>query len=148
RYITTQMYPLPLSGRKEVFSVKVNPDSVKQIYLQIAEWIETEILTGLIKEDEKVYSQYKLAEMFNINPATAAKGLNVLADKKILYDKRGIGKFVVSDAVSYIKEKRKSETLTGLITELVKEANHLQIDEVELIEMVKQVKREIEGVGK
>lgn len=127
--------------------MKLNPDSVKPIYLQIAEWIETEILTGLIKEDEKVYSQYKLAEMFNINPATAAKGLNVLADEKILYDKRGIGKFVASNAVNYIKEKRKSETLTGLITELIKEANHLQIDEMELIEMVKQIKREIEGVG-
>lgn len=120
-------------------------DSTKPIYLQIAEWLETEILTGNVKEDEKIYSQYKLAEMFNINPATAAKGLNVLADENILYDKRGIGKFVASNANEIIRDKRKNQVLTGLIKEIVLEASHLQISEAELIAMVQAVNKEIKG---
>ena len=57
------------------------------IYLQIAEWLENEILSGSIAEDEKMYSQYQLASMFNVNPATAAKGLTQLAEEGILYKK-------------------------------------------------------------
>lgn len=122
----------------------LHTDGAKPIYLQISEWLETEILTGNFKQDEKIYSQYKLAEMFNINPATAAKGLNILAEEKILYDKRGIGKFVSQVAHEIIRDKRKNQILTGLIEEIVLEAKHLQIDEDELIEMIKAVKREME----
>lgn len=116
-------------------------DGTKPIYIQISEWLETEILTGNFKKDEKIYSQYKLAEMFNINPATAAKGLNILADEEILYDKRGIGKFVSSDANKIIRDKRKNQILKGLIQDIVLEASHLQIDEEELIAMIRAVNK-------
>ncbi len=36
----------------------------KPIYIQIADWIETEIIEGNLAADEKVYSQYQLAELF------------------------------------------------------------------------------------
>ena len=42
-----------------------------------------------IKSDEKVYSQYQLAEMFNVNPATAAKGLSLLVEENFLYTRNG-----------------------------------------------------------
>ncbi len=87
----------------------LNSDSIKPIYIQIAEWLETEILGGSIEEDAKVHSQYQLAEMLNINPATAAKGLNLLADDGILYKKRGLGMFVSTEAKSIILSKRKTK---------------------------------------
>lgn len=126
----------------------IHTDGTKPIYLQISEWLETEILTGNFKADEKIYSQYKLAEMFTINPATAAKGLNVLAEEGILYDKRGIGKFVSNDAHQIIRDKRKNQILTGLIEEIVLEATHLEMDENELIEMVKAVSQQAKEEGK
>ena len=128
--------------KKRGDSLKLQTDGTKPIYIQISEWLETEILMGHFKCDEKIYSQYKLAEMFNINPATAAKGLNLLADEGILYDKRGIGKFVSSDASKIIKDKRKNQLLTGLIQDVVSEANYLQITEEELIDMIKTVNRD------
>ncbi len=82
-------------------------DSLTPIYIQIAAWLENEIINGKFQVDEKVYSQYKLAEMFNINPATAAKGLKILSDEEILYTKRGLGKFVTKDAKQIIMYKRK-----------------------------------------
>lgn len=117
-------------------------DSLKPIYVQIADWLENEILSGNIGSDEKMYSQYQLAEMFNINPATAAKGLNILASENILYKKRGLGMFVSTHARELIREKRKTQTIKSLIINLVEEANRLDLGEKELIDMVSKVIKE------
>ncbi|HLR52548.1 MAG TPA: GntR family transcriptional regulator [Candidatus Avamphibacillus sp.] len=113
-------------------------DGTKPIYIQVAEWLENEILNGQFNENEKVHSQYTLADMFNINPATAAKGLNKLHDDCVLYNKRGLGKFVSEGAKEIILEKRKNETLKGLIQDVVIEANQLGVDENELLLMMKE----------
>ena len=93
----------------------LDTDGTKPIYMQISEWIETEILNGNFVVDQKVSSQYQLAEMFNINPATAAKGLTILADENILYKKRGLGMF--APVVTNIPSPRfiKSEGLECLL---------------------------------
>ncbi|WP_246145609.1 GntR family transcriptional regulator [Bacillus rubiinfantis] len=117
-------------------------DGSKPIYIQISEWLENEILNGHFANDEKIYSQYQLADLFNINPATAAKGLNILADEQILYKKRGLGMFVAKNAKEMIMTKRKNETLTRLVQEIVLEAKRLQVSKQELIEMIKAVRLE------
>ncbi|MPW26469.1 GntR family transcriptional regulator [Alkalibaculum sp. M08DMB] len=115
----------------------LNTDGSKPIYIQISEWIETEILRGDLNSDQKVYSQYQLAEMFNINPATAAKGLNILVDENIIYKKRGLGMFVSTTAQEFILNKRKTHTLQKLIDEIVLEAGRLNVDEWDLFNMIK-----------
>jgi GntR family transcriptional regulator len=114
-------------------------DNLKPIYVQIADWLENEILCGSIRNDEKIYSQYQLAEMFNINPATAAKGLNILATENILYKKRGLGMFVSLEAREVIREKRKTQTLKTLILNLVMEAKRLDLGEEEILDMISKV---------
>ncbi|MDO6449963.1 GntR family transcriptional regulator [Oceanobacillus profundus] len=123
----------------------LNANGSKPIYIQISEWIETEILNGNLTKDDKVYSQYKLAELFTINPATAAKGLNLLADEGILYTKRGLGKFVTADALTIIMNKRKNQTLKGLLQEVALEAERLYVTENELVEMLRQIMKERKG---
>ncbi|PMC40313.1 GntR family transcriptional regulator [Bacillus sp. UMB0899] len=120
-------------------------DHTKPIYIQIAEWLETEILKEHHKQHDKIYSQYQLADMFNINPATAAKGLNILADEAILYKKRGLGMFVSEHAKEIILTKRKNQTLKRLIRDLVIEAEQLQVEEAELIDMVKKENQQRKG---
>jgi len=116
--------------------VILNTDSMKPLYVQIAEWLEGEILSENIKEEERIYSQYQLAEMFTINPATAAKGLNILADETIVYKKRGLGMFVSPNAKQFILTKRRSRILEQMIMELVMEANRLDVSESELNRMI------------
>lgn len=119
----------------------LNMESNKPIYVQIAEWIESEILSGALKKEEKVYSQYQLAELYTINPATAAKGLNLLAEEGVLFKKRGLGMFVTAEAKEIISIKRRNETVKTLIQELVTEAKRLQIGEEELIQMIKEERK-------
>lgn len=123
----------------------LNSDGSKPIYVQVAEWIETEILNGSLEVDEKVYSQYKLSEMFTINPATAAKGLNILSDERILYSKRGLGKFVTAEAKGIIMDKRKNQTLKGLLQAAALEAEQLGVGEEELYHMLHKIMRERKG---
>ncbi|HZK52795.1 MAG TPA: GntR family transcriptional regulator [Desulfosporosinus sp.] len=120
----------------------LNVDSMKPIYIQIAEWLEGEILSENIKDEERIYSQYQLAEMFTINPATAAKGLNILADEAIVYKKRGLGMFVSPNAKKFILTKRRSKGLRQMVKELVMEANRLEVSQSELDRMIQQVRKE------
>jgi GntR family transcriptional regulator len=123
----------------------VNPNSMKPIYVQIAEYLEGEILNDSIQPDEKIYSQYQLAEMFNINPATAAKGLNMLADEKMVYKRRGLGMFVAKNAKEIILTKRTNTKLKELIEETVKEAYQLGISEGELMDMIQKAVKQLKG---
>ena len=125
--------------------MKLDADTMKPIYMQIAEWLETEILAGNIGGDEKMYSQYQLAEIFNINPATAAKGLSILVEEGILYKKRGLGMFVSPGAQEGILRKRRDGTLKQLIFELVLEAQRLGIPENELMDMIRMIKNGLKG---
>ena len=109
----------------------------KSIYLLINEMIENDILRDVFLEEEKVPSTNELAKFFKINPATAAKGINLLVDEGILYKKRGIGMFVTQGAKQAVKKKRKDAFYENFIKSLLVEAASLGISEEELIEMIR-----------
>lgn len=123
----------------------LNTQSMKPIYIQISEWLENEILKDNLTADGKMYSQYQLAEKYNINPATAGKGLTILLNENILYKKRGLGMFVSLEAKELILKKRKNETLKHLVLELITEAQHLSVSDDELFELIKSMKAEYGG---
>jgi len=125
--------------------VKFHEDSDVPIYVQVAEWLENEILRGQFDPDDKMYSQYQLADLFTINPATAGKGLSILFDNNILYKKRGLGMFVTPNARDVILQKRKSEKLTILVNGIVDEAERLEVPFDELIDMLKRAKMKNTG---
>lgn len=108
----------------------------KSIYLQIGQMIETDILRGILLEEERVPSTNELAKLYTINPATAAKGVNLLVDAGILYKRRGIGMFVSPGAAERIRARRKQEFYQLRLTELLAEAKSLGITRAELIEEI------------
>ena len=77
-----------------------------------------------------------MQKLFNINPATAGKGLTLLVDAEIIYKRRGLGMFVAPDAREKLLIKRKEETLRRLVMELLNEADLLGIDEKHLLTMI------------
>ena len=105
----------------------------KSIYLQISEMIETDILRGVLMEEERVPSTNELAKLYLINPATAAKGINILVDNGILYKKRGIGMFVSTGAKEKILESRRNSFFDNYIKTLIEEALKLGITKEELM---------------
>lgn len=110
----------------------------KSIYLQISEMIENDILRDIILEEEKVPSTNELAKLYAINPATAAKGINILVDSGVLYKKRGIGMFVATGAKEEIKKRKQAEFADKYIKTLLMEAESIGITKDELINMIKK----------
>ena len=108
----------------------------KSIYLQIGEMIETDILRGILLEEEQVPSTNELDKLYTINPATAAKGVGLLVDDGILYKRRGIGMFVSRGAREKILAKRRASFAENHLAPLLAEARSLGISREELLTMI------------
>lgn len=112
----------------------------KSIYIQIKEMIEDDILRDVLLEEERVPSTNELARLYAINPATAAKGVNLLVDERILYKKRGIGMFVATGAKAQIQGKRREQFYDNYVKSLMAEAMSLGITKKELVAMILDAK--------
>ena len=108
----------------------------KSIYLQIAEMIETDILRDILLEEERVPSTNELAKLYAINPATAAKGVNILVDEGVLHKKRGIGMFVSAGAKEAILNRRKNEFYDNYVKKLLEEAASIGLGKEEVIQLI------------
>ncbi|GAB3621051.1 GntR family transcriptional regulator [Glutamicibacter endophyticus] len=112
-------------------------DDSKPIFIQIAERIENDIVSGVLAEESQVPSTNEFAAFYRINPATAAKGINRLVEDGLLYKKRGIGMFVAQGAPQRLRQKRREEFAQQYIAPLTAEASKLGIGLDELIAMIK-----------
>ena len=112
----------------------------KSIYIQIKEMIEDDILRDVLLEEERVPSTNELARLYAINPATAAKGVNLQVDEGILYKKRGIGMFVATGAKAQIQGKRREQFYDNYVKSLMAEAMSLGITKKELVAMILDAK--------
>ena len=120
-------------------------DPSKPIYVLVAEWLENEILEGALSVEEKVYSQYQLAEMFNINPATAGKGITLLLNKELVYQKRGLGTFVSKDGREKLLAERTEYILEKKIKDLLEEAQRVDIDYQQLLQLIEKAHQQQGG---
>lgn len=113
-------------------------DDGRPIFIQIAERIEDDIIEGGLPEEAQVPSTNQFAAFYKINPATAAKGVNLLVDEGILYKKRGIGMFVAEGARTKVMEKRKELFFEQYVVTMIKEAEKLGISADQLTEMIRR----------
>lgn len=111
-------------------------DDSRPIFVQIAEQIENDIISGALPEGSQVPSTNEYAAFYRINPATAGKGVNVLVDAGILYKKRGIGMFVTEGARDTILAERRETFLSEYIHPLLGEAHNLGISAEQLATMI------------
>jgi DNA-binding transcriptional regulator YhcF (GntR family) len=113
-------------------------DENRPIFVQIAERIEEDILAGRLAEEEQVPSTNQFAALYQINPATAAKGVNLLVDQGILYKKRGMGMFVATGSRERLMEKRRELFFEQYVVAMLREATKLGIEEEQLIKMIQK----------
>ena len=113
-------------------------DEGTPLFAQIAERLAEEIADGGLAEGERVPSMNELAAFYRINPATAAKGLNLLADDGLLEKRRGIGMFVASGARKRLLGQRRERFAERYVEPLVTEAARLGIGVDELVALVRE----------
>ena len=108
----------------------------RALFLQIAEGVEDSIVDGSLAEEAQAPSTNELAAFFRINPATAAKGVNMLVDKGVLYKRRGIGMFVAPGARERLLAERRSAFADRFIEPLLAEARTLGLGAEDLSRLI------------
>lgn len=108
------------------------------IYIQIAQSVEDNILKEIFKENEMIPSTTEISVRYKINPATVAKGFNILVDEGIIYKKRGIGMFVSEGSKDLLMNRRKERFFNDYIISLLEEAKKLNISKEDIINMIQR----------
>jgi len=113
-------------------------DDSRPIFIQLAEQIENDIISGALPEETQVPSTNEFAAFHRINPATAGKAVNLLVEAGVLYKKRGIGMFVSDGARAQLISIRAAQFRTDYIEPLLSEATKLGIPREDLITMIRE----------
>ena len=113
--------------------MKIDENSMIPIYVQIADSIEDDILSGKLKENDTCYSQLVLAKELKVNPATAA---NLLVSRGILIKHRGQAMTVAGDAISMISERKRHSEVEQIAEQLIKLSKKLSITKEELLKLI------------
>lgn len=112
----------------------------KPIYLQIVEQIEDKILSGALKADERIDSVREMATALGVNPNTVMRSYEFLERGEVIYNKRGVGFFISSEAKEKIKFSRKKNFLENEIPTLFAKMNLLEVDIEEVVNLYNQSK--------
>lgn len=118
--------------------MKINTNTDKPIFIQIAEQLEDSIFTGIFPEETKIPSTNEISALLNINPHTVLKGMNMLVDEEIIYKKRGLGMYVKDEAVKKIRQKRQSQFYNQYVAALIEEASKLQMTKEDVIKLIER----------
>ena len=108
------------------------------IYLQIAKTIEEKILRKEWVGEERIPSIRDLAVSMEVNPNTVVKTYEILQQKEIIYNKRGIGYFVSEKAFSIIKKEWKKAFEEYDLPNFFKNISLLDFSIDEIIHLYKQ----------
>ena len=111
-------------------------DDGAPLFSQIADLLSEEIADGVLIEGDRVPSTNELAAYHRINPATAAKGLNMLIDDGLLEKRRGIGMFVAPGARAKLLDVRRQQFAARYVEPLVAEASRLGLGTEALVDLI------------
>ena len=111
----------------------MNFNSEKAIYLQIADRICDEIISGKYKDDDRIPSVREYAVLLEVNTNTVVKSYDFLSREDIIYNKRGLGYFVTSGAKQHIIKIRRDEFMKQTLPEVFRQMRMLGIDIQEVV---------------
>ena len=94
-------------------------------------------MDGSLAEEAQAPSTNELAAFYRINPATAAKGVNMLVSKGVLYKRRGIGMFVSPGARDLLLQERRSAFALRYVQPLLAEARKIGLGPDDVAELVR-----------
>ena len=111
----------------------------RPIFLQLSEFIEADILSGVFAEESPLPSTTELSVELKLNPATTLKGVNILVDQGLVEKKRGIGMFVVKGAREKILKKQRNAFNEEYLLPLISIAKNLGIERDDLIKSIMEI---------
>lgn len=124
--------------------VKIDKDSHRPFYEQLVIGIKEDILQGILQPGDQIPSVREMAKILLINPNTISKAYKVLESEQVLVTVKGKGTFV-KQVESRPRDLRRIEELQQQFNELVIEAKHLQVNETEIKQWLKEAEAKLGG---
>jgi len=95
-------------------------DNERPIYIQLVEKLRLEIVSGKLKQGERLPSVRELALIVRVNPNTMQKALVELENEGLVYTERTNGKFVTtnSELINNIKKELAQEKIKKFLNDM------------------------------
>ena len=107
--------------------------SDQPIYQQVRDHVVSLIIDGVLDTGDPIPSVRQMAVEGGVNPLTVSKAYQELVDLKIVEKRRGLGMFVTEPAKKQLIKLEKEKFLKGDWPVVLRKAEQLQIDLVELV---------------
>lgn len=119
-------------------------DNERPIYIQIVEKIKAEIVSGKLKQGEKLPSVRELAVIARVNPNTMQKALVELENEGLVYTERTNGKFVTTN--KELINKIQKELAKDKVINFLNDMKNIGITEKEAKEYLQELGGENNGI--
>ena len=110
----------------------------KPIYLQICDQLYGQILSGDLKADDRLLSVRDLGIELGVNPNTIMRSYETMQAAGIIYNKRGIGYFISSEAKDLVLKQMKEEFINNELPQVIKKMRLLGITDEEFLKFANQ----------
>jgi GntR family transcriptional regulator len=110
------------------------------IYIQIADMISENVLSGRWKPGERIPSIRELAESIEVNPNTVMRTYGYLQEQGIIQNQRGIGYFASTDAFRTTMELAKRNFVSRELPRIFKTMDLLGMDVKNIEELYSEYK--------
>jgi len=116
----------------------MNFNNSKPIFIQIADQVCNRVLSGEYIADARIPSIRDLAIELEVNLNTVNRSYERLQQEGIIYNKRGIGYFISSDALQKIKSMKHCQFLEEVLPSVFKEMILLDLGMDDLVKAFDQ----------
>lgn len=103
-------------------------DNNRPIYLQICDAICERILRGELEEENRIPSVRDYGAEIEVNPNTVMRSYEKLTADGLIYNRRGIGYFICTDARKRVLEAQRKEFMEKDVPEFLRRMELLGID--------------------
>ncbi len=107
----------------------------KPIFAQIEAAIEDDILAGRLAPGARIPSARELGSSLEVNPNTAARALQTLADTGIARVERGTGYFVADGAAELVRQNRRRSFFEDTLPGIFKTMDSLGVEPREVLSL-------------
>lgn len=117
--------------------IHLNPNSGMPIYRQLFGQLRQRIASGQLAAGEQLPSVRDLAAELKINLLTVAKVYQLLEGEGWVETRRGLGTFALGGHETH-SPAEKRRLIADAVEQVVAEARHLNLDEGDVLQLVKQ----------
>lgn len=117
-----------------------NLDSNRPIYVQLAEQVQRDIISGLYQPGTKLPSVRELASQAKVNPNTMQKALTELERNGLVYSQRTSGRFITED--KEMIENLKEQLASSQIQEFLEKMSCMGFQPQDTLHLIEKILKE------